>query len=64
MKTFMGMGILFECDCLALARKRDAAWIENLTSDKNVCAAFWAPTCSRYSYTYNANLKRRGAVMK
>lgn len=27
-----------------------------LTSDRNVCADFWAPTCSRYSYTYKANL--------
>lgn len=28
-----------------------------LTSDKNVCALFCAPTCNKYSYTYNANLK-------
>lgn len=28
-----------------------------LTSDKKVCADFCAPTCSRYSYTYNANLE-------
>ena len=27
------------------------------TSDKNVCADFCAPTWSRYSYTYSANLK-------
>lgn len=29
----------------------------DLTSDRKVCADFCAPTCSRYSYTYNANLK-------
>lgn len=28
-----------------------------LTSDRKVCADFCAPTCSRYSYTYNANLQ-------
>ena len=28
-----------------------------LTSERNVCALFWAPTCNKYSYTYNANLK-------
>ena len=32
--------------------------VESLTSDKNVCALFCAPTCNKYSYTYNANLKR------
>lgn len=31
----------------------------SLTSDKNVCALFCAPTCNKYSYTYNANLKER-----
>lgn len=29
------------------------------TSDKNVCADFCAPTWSRYSYTYSANLKNK-----
>ena len=38
-------------------KKRDTMIAESITSDKNVCAAFWAPTCSRYSYTYNANLE-------
>ena len=28
-----------------------------LTSLRKVWAAFWAPTCNRYSYTYKANLK-------
>lgn len=28
-----------------------------LTSDRKVCADFWAPMCSRYSYTYSANLQ-------
>lgn len=28
-----------------------------LTSDRKVWADFWAPTCSRYSYTYSANLR-------
>lgn len=32
----------------------------HLTSDRKVCADFCAPTCSRYSYTYNANLKCKG----
>ena len=32
--------------------------IRLLTSDKNVCALFCAPTCNKYSYTYNANLQR------
>lgn len=31
----------------------------DLTSDKNVCALFWAPTCNKYSYTYNANLEKK-----
>jgi len=31
----------------------------SLTSDRKVCADFWAPTCSRYSYTYRANLPRQ-----
>jgi len=35
-----------------------------LTSDKNVCALFCAPTCNKYSYTYSANLKYRGKVYK
>lgn len=30
-----------------------------LTSDRKVCADFCAPTCSRYSYTYRANLHRK-----
>lgn len=29
------------------------------TSDKNVCAAFVAPTCKRYSQTYSANLEKK-----
>lgn len=28
-----------------------------LTSDRKVCADFWAPMCNRYSYTYSANLQ-------
>jgi hypothetical protein len=31
---------------------------KQLTSDKNVCALFCAPTCNKYSYTYSANLKK------
>lgn len=34
-----------------------AAWPGRLTSDRKVWADFWAPTCSRYSYTYSANLQ-------
>lgn len=30
-----------------------------LTSERKVCADFCAPTCSRYSYTYRANLEKR-----
>ena len=33
------------------------AWPGQLTSDRKVWADFWAPTCSRYSYTYSANLQ-------
>lgn len=33
-----------------------------LTSERKVCADFWAPTCSRYSYTYSANLQETGQV--
>lgn len=30
-----------------------------LTSDRKVCADFCAPTCSKYSYTYKANLENK-----
>lgn len=33
-------------------------------SDRNVCAAFCAPTCNRYSYTYSANLFRNNNYNK
>lgn len=33
--------------------------MEKPTSDKNVWADFCAPTWSRYSYTYSANLKKK-----
>lgn len=33
-----------------------------LTSDRKVCADFCAPTCSRYSYTYRANLHRKNTT--
>lgn len=36
---------------------RDGSVEKKLTSLRNVCAAFVAPTCSKYSYTYKANLK-------
>lgn len=36
------------------------AWPGQLTSDRKVWADFWAPTCSRYSYTYSANLQTGG----
>lgn len=32
-----------------------------LTSERKVCADFWAPMCSRYSYTYSANLQAGGS---
>lgn len=32
-----------------------------LTSDRKVCADFWAPMCNRYSYTYSANLQAGGS---
>lgn len=31
-----------------------------LTSDRKVWADFWAPMCSRYSYTYSASLRGGG----
>lgn len=38
------------------ARNEKLGATRRLTSERKVCADFWAPTCSRYSYTYSANL--------